>query len=607
MTIGLAGNYCGANERGATVNNLQYGDALFHFYQQHYFSAISQLLVARKNKPILNQQDDPELLLGGLYLYYGLHNNATNIFNKLLQNNVSETVQDKAWFNIGKMQYLGRQYDSAVNSLSKIGDNLPANRSAERYNILSNIFLKTNQLNNAQELVSKLSDQPDWKAYTEFNIGVSLIKNSEADKGIKFLNNVTNIETDDNELKALRDKAHIALGYNYIQNNQPDQAIQQLGRVRLEGPLSAKALLGLGWAQQQKNQLQQALIPWLELWKRHTLDTAVQESLIAVPYTLEKLEKHQLALQHYKHAIQSYNTELDNIKRIMDHVKSGKLIELLKPENDQEETVKPEYRQQIISPISSPYLSHILASEDFQRAYKDYIELVFLERKLSHWDTQIPAYQLMLNERKKRYTEKFHSTKNDKRLNLLKNLRQKREIFSRQVKKIEENKKLFSLLNEDEQNTYKRLQKIKKTLGKIQLKQDVSEEKEKYRLFYGMFYWNVATDYVPRMWEVKKQLNGLTNAITKAESQLISLKESSKNAPDSFNGFNNRIQKKKSELKKLINRTSALVSRQEKFIVSKALTLLKNRYRQIENYHIRASYSLARLYDGLTLKNEQEK
>ena len=66
------------------VNDLRYGEALYHFYQEQYFSSITNLMVAKKRNPITSQSVDPELLLGGLYLYYGLHENASSIFSGLI-------------------------------------------------------------------------------------------------------------------------------------------------------------------------------------------------------------------------------------------------------------------------------------------------------------------------------------------------------------------------------------------------------------------------------------------------------------------------------------------------------------------------------------------
>ena len=50
------------------------------------------------------------------------------------------------------------------------------------------------------------------------------------------------------ELLALKDRANLALGFAYLQANEPAKARVALERVRLNGPYSNKALLGTGWA-----------------------------------------------------------------------------------------------------------------------------------------------------------------------------------------------------------------------------------------------------------------------------------------------------------------------------------------------------------------------
>jgi len=69
------------------------------------------------------------------------------------------------------------------------------------------------------------------------------------DEGARLLEEVGRVERRSKELNALRDKANLALGYALLQANRPLEARPVLERVRLEGPLSTKALLGVGWAE----------------------------------------------------------------------------------------------------------------------------------------------------------------------------------------------------------------------------------------------------------------------------------------------------------------------------------------------------------------------
>ena len=82
---------------------------------------------------------------------------------------------------------------------------------------------------------------------------------------------------------------------------------------------------------------------------------------------------------------------------------------------------------------------------------------------------------------------------------------------------------------------------------------------------------------------------------------LHSLKQSTKNAPSAFSGFGQRIKDKEKKLNKLLKKITFILSSQEKLIEKQARTSLQQRYRQIKSYHTRASYSLARLYDRMTL------
>lgn len=583
------------------IKDLRYGEALFNFYQENYFTSITNLMVAKHRNPITSQNVDPELLLGGLYLYYGLHQNASDIFTGMVENNTSEETQDRAWFNIGKMQYRGELYQQANQTLAKVKDNLSSEREAERQNMLANTFLKQKDFKAAFESIKALDSNQDWQTYAKYNLGISLIKSGQNVEGTKLLNEIGSLQTEDTELKALRDKTNVALGYAYIRQNAPETAVHFLQKVRLKGPLSAKALLGVGWAYQQQNKLEQALVSWMELKDWPVIDTAVQESLLAIPYTLEKMNKNQLALQHYNDAINNYNNELNSLVSVMKAVKAGELMFALRPAMVTESTLEPEYRNKLPDSISVPYLQHLVNSVDFQRVHKNYLDLIYLRKNLLNWRNQFSAYYLMLKERARYYNKQLKTTRNDSRLKSYQKLKTKRDILAKKVKQIETYQRLSDLASEEEKETLDSLEKVNKTLTRLSKKDDYSEEKEKYKLFHGLMLWDISTDYTPRYWKVKNELNQVDKALSETRLRLQSLNISTKNAPNSYKGYYNRIKDKQKRLDILLRKTFAIISEQEKQIEEQALISLQQRYRQIKNYHTRASYSLARLHDRLTL------
>lgn len=589
------------------VKDLRYGESLYHFYKEEYFTSITNLMVAKERSPITKQDIDPELLLGGLYLYYGLHQNANHIFSSLIENNTSEKIQDRAWFNIGKMLYQGKLFTEANTTLKKVQGSLSKDREAERHNMLANTYLKQKNFAAAFESIKQLKTNQDWLVYAQYNLGISLIKSGKSSEGTKILKELSVLKTNDPELKALRDKTNVALGYAYIRQQLPKVAIKYLQRVRLKGPLSAKALLGIGWANQQLFKLEKALIPWMELRNWPVIDTAVQESLLAIPYTLEKMNENHLALKHYNYAIENYKKELTTLTSTLHAIKGGELLLALRPAIITENVLAPEYKTKLPDSISEAYIQHLVNDVDFQNIHRNYLDLMYLRKNLLKWKNQFSAYYLMLKERSQYYSKQQLSTNKDPRLNLINKLKAKRDMLAIKVQQIERQQNIYALSSEDEEDIVTSLKKVGRSLQRLKGRGDFSEENEKYKLLNGLMHWDLATDYTPRYWKVKNELNQVDKALGVSSKRLQSLVVSRKNAPLSFIGYNNRIKQKEKKLNTLLNRIKQIIALQEKLIEKQALVSLEKRHRQITAYHVRARYSLARLHDQLTLPSNQFK
>ena len=82
-----------------------YGDTLFNFYQDHFFNAITGLMVSQHFKRVAPHDDEAEVLRGGMLLSYGLHDQAAEIFAKLIERNAPPAVRDRAWFFLARMRH----------------------------------------------------------------------------------------------------------------------------------------------------------------------------------------------------------------------------------------------------------------------------------------------------------------------------------------------------------------------------------------------------------------------------------------------------------------------------------------------------------------------
>ncbi len=590
------------------IYDLRYGETLFNYFQQKYFSAITNLMVANVRDPIQVQGEDPNLLLGGLYLAYGMHNDASTLFQELLSSESLPATHDKAWYYIAKLRYLKGYIAQAEQALIKIKDTLPEDREAERLHLLANIYMKQKNYLKAVEVLENFEGSSEWEAYAQFNLGVALVKAGQLEEGISLLDNVSSLDpfSISHELNALRDKAALALGFSYMRANRAADAETQFKRIRLSGPLSNKALLGLGWSFTSQEKYKEALSPWLELQNRKALDTTVQESMIAIPFTIEKLDKKRLAMKYYQNAIEAYSDEINRLEDVMVAVQRGELIEAMRPANIDDETSLPLNSFGLPKSISAPYLNQMMATNTFQEAYKNYQSLIHLKYVLKRWWGQLPAYELMLRERRNAYYKKLPEVASDARLKSITSMQEQRNKIAAEIKRITQENDGFALVTEDEEDLVLTLKNVEKKLGRLSKSQDMSYEYEKFKLLKGVMDFKLQSEFVPRLWSVQSNLKQLDRAIEQSRKTKRSLVKTANNAPKFFEGYDEKIAWSKTRINNLVARLDQSIARQEQYIQKIAREGLIKRRQQLENYHVRARFGIARLYDSLIIDKDKQ-
>jgi tetratricopeptide (TPR) repeat protein len=294
------------------IRDLHFGDVLFLYFQQddeHDFEALTRILAYQHWGRMPHHAEDAELIAGSLYLQEGMHIEAGEIFQRLLTSNVSSGVRNRAWLYLAQVWYARGYYPRAEEALRKVNGRMSPEYEAQKELLLANVLMHQGKYDEAVQLLSGWHGGPVWSAYARFNLGVALVRANRLADADPFLSGVGTMLAPTPELEALRDRANLALGFAYLQANQPERARPALERVRLNGPYSNKALLGTGWAQAALGDYQGALTPWMELRSRDVLDAAVQESYLAVPYAFMKLDANAQSAEYYESAVTSFDRE----------------------------------------------------------------------------------------------------------------------------------------------------------------------------------------------------------------------------------------------------------------------------------------------------------
>ena len=185
----------------------------------------------------------------------------------------------------------------------------------------------------AAALLQGLKGSPTAGLYARFNLGVALIRAGNVKEGKAWLDDVGRAPGANEEMRALRDRANLALGFAELQAEEPREARAALQRVRLNAQQSNKALLGLGWAATALKDPQLALVPFTELAGRSPADSAVLEAQIALPYAMAEFGAYSRALEGYEQAVTRFGSERQALQQAITSIRGGALVQALLAHN----------------------------------------------------------------------------------------------------------------------------------------------------------------------------------------------------------------------------------------------------------------------------------
>jgi len=582
------------------VRDLHFGDALFYYYQGKDFEAITRLIAYRDWGRMPHHDAETNLLLGGLYLSLGLHNEAGERFETLLTQSVPEGVRNRAWFYLGKVWYARGYLDRAERAIKEVQGRLTPDLEAERMHLLSNILMRQQRFDEAISLLNTwkgTKDQSDWLAYAQYNLGVALVRKGLITEADPFLSSVGTLETGRRELRSLRDRANLALGYAYLQNNQPALAKPVLERVRLDGPFSNKALLGVGWANAAEGQFEAALTPWMELRDRNLLDSAVQEAYLAIPYAFAKLNANAQAAQNYELAIQSFDSETVNLDASIDEINQGKMLDKLLKRDENEHYGWFWQLREIPDAAQSRYLYHLLAGHDFQEGLKNYRDLAFLGGTLAKWQDSIVAFDDMLDTRERAYAERVpqaDAVLNSGRLDKYGN---DRAIAGGQLDQIEAGQDVAALGTPEERDQWARILRLEAALVAAPNDDETNVIREKTRLAKGVLYWRMAESFKARVWNERRTLKDLDQALREAQNRWVRVQKARGSMPLNTGEFAARVDALRTRLDAAQVRLADVAKQQNGLLEELARHELEQQKERIGTYQIQARFALASIYD----------
>jgi hypothetical protein len=597
-------------DEGIVVQDLAYGEVLFDFFQEDYFDALTRLLAAEQRGEIPHHQAEAEVMLGGLYLSYGEHRLAGEIFERVLAKSVDPELNDRCWFFLAKIWHERGYQAEAEAALGRITGALPQELEPERQMLTAQVLMDQGRFADALTALESWKKPGDaWIGYAKYNIGVALVRLGQIEDGARVLDEVGKLEPKTPQLAALRDKANVALGYAWLQASRPVEAKPSLERVRLEGPFSNKALLGVGWSDAATQNYRGALAPWLALRDRDLLDSAVQESLLAVPYAYAQLGADKQAADRYAEAIDAFGAEIGRLTTSIDAIEHGELItELLGDHADAAGDASGWYwrLEKVPDTIESRYLYELMASNKFQEALKNYRDLLYLNRNLDHWQQSLGAFDNILDTRQRAYQQRLPQIDESlASVDLDAMLSHRVELESR-VQEIERSEDAVALGTEDQQKDWRKLTDMETVLARLPNDAESDELRTKQSFLKGVLEWDLQRDYKARLWAEKKSLGDLDRQLREAQRRHHQVQGARDDWPEKFAALTARIEALKPRVAGMQTFAQAALAKEQGFIQAVAVDELKAQRDRLNTYMIQARFALASIYDRASARATPE-
>jgi hypothetical protein len=589
------------------LRDLYFGEALYQAYQGQYFDALERL------DPELAQHrrvDEPELdslqyhikqadfSVGDFELRYRMHLRAGRAIKAVLDADVDQPVKNEAAFRLARIEFQKDQPEDALHALERIQGTVPDSIRDDVEFLRANVYLALGRPADAVEVLKRVQTAESLKGFVAYNLGIALMQAGHGPEGLRQLDKAGQIEGRQAGTAAIRDKSNMVLGSVMLRSEDFPHAQLAFDRVRLDGPYSNGALLSTGWAGVSAHDYGRAVVPWGMLVSRDSTDAAVQEAKLALPFAYSKLRAYGRAALLYGQALDSYGQELEKVDASLRSIRAGNFLTALLREEIKQDNVWVVRLRTLPDTPETFYLTELMASNDFQTALQNYLDLGDLHRRLIAWQSGFDAFEDLIRLRRANYEPllpqvdaKFRELDSQMRLRL-----EQRDHLQKRLQDILTAPRPALLATADERVALERLRKIETAL-KDMSDAECAALQVRVQNLQGVLTWRLYTEYPQRLTQAHKNLHALNEDVRMLQEQYTAFVRARQAAVHSYSGYDQSISRLRTRVGEALEHVDTLLARQGHVIEAVAIEELDTRRKRLEAYQIQARYAVADSYD----------
>jgi hypothetical protein len=573
------------------VQDLAWGEVLFRHYQGDRMGALVRLDVAEARQELPYHGGEARLLQGGLYLAWGLREEAARIFDALLADTAVPAERDQAWYWLARIRHERGEHDAALAALQRIGEDLPPAMVGDRVDLESRVLLALDRYAEAARLLAASRQPGAWRPFADFNRAVALARSGQADPALELLDALGRARAPTEELALLRDRANLALGLARLETGDADAARAALDRVRVDGVYGGRALLAAGWAEAERTRYRAALGPWTTLAGRADPDGAALEAMLAVPWAWHQVDEPGQSVLGYRHAAQACEAELERLSAAAEAAQGDALPTLALALADPEET------QPSVSGPLPTYLHALAVDHPFRAVAADLRDLQLLRENLLEWRRSLGALRDMVETRRARFAEVAPRVEQRLENDELVELEAHYQAAAARLEAVRADADPAALAMPAEKALLARIDSLRARIAELPQGADREQLQERLRRVDGALEWQLNHAWPARLHEAEREARAAGRALESAREQRASLAASLAAGPAGFEGYDGRIDAAAARVEQLLARVEADQARRQGDLRVLALEELQRREQRVAAYLGQARFALAAAYD----------
>jgi hypothetical protein len=600
-----------AQETGSIeLKDPHFGEALYYARQGEYFDAIARLDSELRqyygvDEPELDTLhfhiNEAEFSVGDFELYYRMHNRAGRAIRVVIEGNVPPRVRNEAIYRLARIFFQKEQNVSALHTIERIEGDVPLHIVNDIAFLRAQIYLANGMFAEAEKILLALEREKDYQGFASYNLAVAQFAQGKEQEGVRSMARAGQTNGSDRAVLAIRDRANLALGSRLLEDGRLDDARQYLERVRLDGPFSNRALLGLGWADVQQEKYDRALVPWSILIDRNVTDASVQEAMLGVPYSYGRLGLHGRSAVMYGSALDAIGSELDKLDASIRSIREGKFLEALVREEIKVDEGWVIRLRELEETPETYYLMTLLASHDFQSSLQNYLDLELLRKRLESWEASYDAFEDIIALRRQYYEpllpgidEQFRRLDSRIRLRL-----EQRDRLDQRLKGMLVSPNPELLATAHERIALEALKALEDRPGNgVGGSDDLRERIDRLK---GALLWTIHTEYDERLTETFQNLYALDEDIARLQEIYESFVRTRQAATQSYQGYDEQIRRLRAGTIAAMSKVKTLMARQGHMLEQMAVNELMKRRQTLEESQVKARFAMAESYDRATM------